>query len=150
MPGLETKETNPNEHIHQINFPEGVTKFIYEEDVNGAIALLDTAREKDAESAIWQVLAEHYKDNWDGAGETTFREFLEKKYKSKKLEPSQYREFKIHLEEKNHRLLEDTLKYYHQIQNQLKEGIVFPSFILAMQQLNEKFNDKFQLRLRTY
>lgn len=129
-------------------------------DINGTIIANDSAKNKDADTAILQLLAENYAAQWDTSKSTevmTYRKYIEKylladdesKSKNKKARPEDYKEFINFLEKTKHPLHEEMVSIFNKIKKILSDSGVFPSFLKLINTL-EKEKTPFTIILRTF
>ena len=121
-------------------------------DLNGTIIAYDSAKNKDIDSAVLQLLAENYIDVWDATKTTermTYQQYLEKHELARKAQSDDYKGFIHFLEMTNHPLKKEILSTYYKIKNILRDGDVFPSFLRLIHSLNE-LGTSFTIILRSF
>lgn len=106
-------------------------------DINGTIIANDSAKNKDVDTAILQLLAENYSAQWDTSKTTevmTYRKYIEKylladnvtNIKNKKAQPEDYKRFINFLEKTKHPLYEEIVSNFNKIKKYLVLATYFP------------------------
>lgn len=143
-----------------VNTPDQVNKphLILFFDINGTILVSDSAKGKDAETAIAQILAEEFKAVWDASVTTTpmsYRHYIRdhlinsKPPGEEKSFSDYYRDFMPFLRRIQHPLLAEIETTYNQMREKLKDGDIFPSVINMINRLKED-NWNFTIVLRSF